>query len=175
MPVFSQKKKITKGKKKRKKLKCVFSTSKENLINNWIRKYSFKDDLVQGNFVVCYMHNRRKHSVKKAMLRQFFLFFIFLQLHWLISLFTSFPVISNHKNREMQHDAWWKQFPENLGIMWRCTAYMCTVLQFNAGSGQTKRAEIYILPVALWGYKCQKDHGRVIFLTNQSFLNISCS
>ena len=76
--------------------------SKENLINNWIRKCSFKDDLVQRNCVVCYMHYRRKHSVKKAMLRYFF--FFFLQLHWLISLFTSFPVISFHKNREMQHD-----------------------------------------------------------------------
>ena len=49
--------------------------SKENLINNWIRKCSFKDDLVQRNCVVCYMHYRRKHSVKKAMLRYFFFFF----------------------------------------------------------------------------------------------------
>ena len=48
--------------------------SKENLINNWIRKCSFKDDLVQRNCVVCYMHYRRKHSVKKAMLRYFFFF-----------------------------------------------------------------------------------------------------
>ena len=99
------------------------------------------------------------------------------QLHWLISQFTSLSVISIHKNREMPQDASLKEsnFLKNERITWRCTAYMYTVHQFNAESGRTKRAEIYILPVALCGNKCQKDHGRVIFLTNQSFLNISCS
>ena len=97
---FFSEKKI--AKKKKRKLKCVFSTSQENVTKTWIRKYSFKNDLVQGNFVVCYTHYRRKHSVKKAMLRYIYIY-IFLTVTLLKFKFSGDKYL--YKNREMPHDA----------------------------------------------------------------------
>lgn len=37
------------------------------------------------------------------------------------------------------------------------------------------RAEVVLLPVVPCDNECGQEHGKVIFLTNQSFLNISCS
>ena len=40
---------------------------------------------------------------------------------------------------------------------------------------ERKKIEIVLLPFVPRGKECGKEHGKVIFLTNQSFLNISCS
>ena len=43
------------------------------------------------------------------------------------------------------------------------------------GPERKKKIEIVLLPVVPRGKECGKEHGKVMFLTNQSFLNISCS
>ena len=52
---------------------------------------------------------------------------------------------------------------------------MVTMRQFKTGSGETNRVEGVLLPVVPCGNECRKEHGKVKFLANQSFLNISCS
>ena len=52
---------------------------------------------------------------------------------------------------------------------------MVTMRQFKTGSGETNRVEGVLFPVVPCGNECRKEHGKVIFLANQYFLNISCS